>query len=375
MAAIGGIFNIDGGHCDSDILVRMSKAMSRRGRGGRSAVLLDSCGLFWGDGQTDSALSELGSVILLCDGQAVFENGGGSAKFFGESDARLWAGVFGRYGIEAPEHLYGEYAVAAYDRQKGELFLFREGGRPLYYAVCMGSVGFASEIKSIVAYLGEARVDRSIHLSHVLSRCGQYSGDDLYRHINDVGSGAGVVISRRGASTFDFLKGRSEKKSAQRLTKKPLGGELICPDEEGMRRMLCEILYAFDYPQFDHLMPTFLRDCEEAREDLRAVVDGALCFDLGYAAERRDRLSTMAGYRPLCVPPDTYILKERELKNMENILRSILSEVDKDKLEYIFETDIVEEIMKIENTARRVRCLGMVIQSEIWYEGYRICLN
>lgn len=377
MAAIGGVFNVNGAHCNSDVVVRMSKSMNRRGGGSRSAVMLGACGLFWGDGQTDSALSELGSVILLCDGRVSPWDGGASASFFGEGDARLCVSAFAGYGVGFSEHLSGEYAIAAYDRQKEELVLFRngDGGRPLFYAVGIDSVGFASEIKGVVAFLGEARVKRSALVSHVLSRYGQYSGEDLYCNINDVRSGRGVVISRGGCTPFDSRQIRTAGGSAQGKAKRRVGGELICPDEEGMSRLLCEILYAFDYPQFDYLMPTFLRDCVRWADEGGEVIDGALCFDLEYASERRDRLSIMAGYRPVCVPPDTYTPKEKEMKNMERVLLSLMSRVDRHKLEYIFETDIVSEIMKIENTARRIRCLGMAIQCDVWYEGYRILLE
>ena len=377
MAAIGGVFNINGGICDGGALVRMSRAMSRRGRGSRAAVLLDRCGLFWGDGQSDSALCELGDLFVLCDGLILLEDEETGVDFFGESDSRMFAEAFGKYGLEVPEHIGGEYASAAYNRKKGELVLFgdREGLRPLYYSLCGSSVGFASEIKGLLAYLQEARVDRDILISHILSRYGQYSGEDIYRGINGVRLGSGLVISGQGISRFTYGQGRSRRCEETNIGEKRQLGNFVCPDEEGMKRMLCEILYAFDYPQFDCLMPTFLRDCSRAESDEGCVIDGALCYDIRYAAERRDRLSVMAGYRPRVVPPDRYAPRERELKNMEEVLHSLLSEADKEKLEYIFETDIVSEIMKIENMARRIRSLGMAIQSEIWYDGYRVTFD
>ena len=167
----------------------------------------------------------------------------------------------------------------------------------------------------------------------------------------------------------------SEDTDRQRIDKEYIGGAWVCPDEEGMCKMLSEILYAFDLPQFDCLMPSFLRDAERAKESLCGVVDGALCFDLSYAAERRDRLSVITGYRPNCIPTGRYTVRESDLKGMEKLLRSILSRVDRAKLEYIFGIDIEPEIMKIENAARRIRALGMAIQTEKWYDGYRIILE
>lgn len=376
MAAIGGIFNTDGRRADTEALMRMSKAMSRRGQGERSALILGGCSMFWGDAQKDSSLSELSDVILLCDGEIYTEDGSVKAKFFGESDARLCAEMFGKYGADTHAYLWGEYAIVALDRKKGELVLFRdrEGGRPLYYTQYMGSVAFSSEIKSLIAFLGEARIDRDKARLHILSRYGQYSGEDIYTYINDVRAGNGVKVSRCGTERFDFGQ-RSSAEEYESSVKNTVEGDFVCPDEEGLKRMLCEILYAFDYPQFDCLMPTFLRDCERARENEKSVVDGALCLCFTYAAERRDRLSTMIGYRPRCIPPERHKPKERELKRMEQILRSLLSETDKTKLEYIFGCDITDEALKIENTERRIRSLGMLIQSDMWYDGYRISLD
>ena len=375
MAAIGGIFNADGRRADSGALVRMSRAMSRRGLGGRSALILGGCALIWGDGQGDSALSEQSDVILLCDGE-IYVGGGARAEFFGESGARLCAEAFRKYGVDSHAHLRGEYAIAAFDRKKGELALLRdrEGGRPLYYTCLRDGVAFASEIKGLIAFLGEAQVSRERVRLQVLSRYGEYGGEDIYTYINDVRAGSGVVISGRGTDRFGFGQRTAWEEYGGEL-KGVIEGDLVCPDEEGLKRMLCEILYAFDYPQFDHLMPTFLRDCERARETEGYIADGALCLDLGYAAERRDRLSAMIGYRPRCVPPDRHRIKEKELKRMEQILRSILSGIDRAKLEYIFGAGITEEIFKIENIARRIRCLGMLIQSDMWYDGYRISLD
>lgn len=375
MASIGGIFNMSGGRISSDTLVKMSKASCRNMRGGRAAVMLGSCGMFWADGGFDSTLAERENIILLCDGEIYPDRGGERAGFFGESDARFCADIYEKYGALSFEHMGGEYAAAILERKKDELVLLRDptGSRPLFYAEDKGSIGFASEIKSIIAFLDDASVDRKTFTSHVLSRCGQYTGDDLYRSISSVEGGSGISVSGNGTARFDF-RGQYARSEGGENEGDAVGGDFVCPDEEGMRRMLWEILYAFDYPQFDCLMPTFLRDCEAAGRGDRCVADGALFFDLSYASERLDRLSAIAGYRPTCTVPHKYLPKERELRKMEDVLRSLLSHSDREKLGYIFETDIVGEINKIENTARRVRSLGMALQSILWYDGYRIRL-
>ena len=347
--------------------------MCRRGGEDREAAVLDDGAFFWGNRADECVSARLGDVTLLCDGDVYTEAKDVGVKYFGESDASMCAGVFGRYGNRMPEYLYGEYAVAAYDKGKGELTLFRDraGARPLFYARQEGRIGFASEIKGVLAFLGlSPSVDREVLRAHAFSGYGQYSGTDIYKNISDVGIGAGCVCSRLGVFPFKYM---SDEPSAE-IKEEPLliGGDLACPDEDGMSRLLYEILYAFDYPQFDHLMPSFVRDARRAEVEGGAVADGSLHFHIGYSVERRDRLSTLAGHRPKCAPPKTYVPKERELKKMEGVLKGLFSETDRAKLEYIFGFDVEKEIAGEGNTAKRIRYLGMAIQTDIWYDGYRI---
>ena len=142
-----------------------------------------------------------------------------------------------------------------------------------------------------------------------------------------------------------------------------------------MSRLLREVLYAFDYPQFDCLMPSFLRDARRAELEGGVVADGTLCTDIAYSLERRDRLSTLIGYRPRCAPPSKGVLRERELKKMEKVLKEIFLGLDRDKLRLIFGRDIEEEIGREGNTARRIRYIGMAIQTEAWLEGYGVYIE
>lgn len=374
MTAIGGIFNRFGEHCDTEALARMSKAMRRRSTDLRSALILDGCGFIWGSDARHGVLAESENVLLLCDGEVSIAPTGEGARYFGESEAGLCLSVYEKYGLSAREYLWGEYSYAAYNRAGGELVLARDRdrSRPLYYAQSATAVGFASEIKGILAFLGEARVSRDMLCAHIFSRYGEIRSSDIYTQINDVGES--VVISKNGVTDMRGLEACDDTEGHQ-VDREYIGGALVCPDEEGMGKMLSEILYAFDIPQFDCLMPSFLRDAKKAKDSLCGVVDGALCFDLSYAAERRDRLSVIVGYRPNCIPTGRYNVGECDLKKMEKLLRTLFFQVDRAKLEYIFGMDIEAEIMKIENTARRVRALGMAIQTEKWYDGYRIILE
>jgi len=71
----------------------------------------------------------------------------------GTGDAELIPHLFEQWGPQMLERLRGMFAIAVYDRAKGELFLARDpfGIKPLYWAVSGGRLGFASEVRALRA--------------------------------------------------------------------------------------------------------------------------------------------------------------------------------------------------------------------------------
>lgn len=381
MAAIGGIFNVSGGSCDTAALVRMSKATLSRGgkHGQREAAVLGDTGLFWISEAEKNVSARRDEIITVCDGEIYTESemgiGAERLRAFDESDAETCLEAYLKYGIDIGEHISGDLALCVYDRRKKELFLIRTGNGmpPLYYGIKDSSIGFASELGGMLAFFDSpAEVSRSTLRAHVLSRGGQYNGTDLYRDIYSVEQMSGCLCSRLGITPFKYVSFPSTPSTEQRI--EAFGGELVCPDEEGMSRLLRETLYAFGYPQFDCLMPSFLRDVKISEETGRAIFDGTLCCDIGYSLERRYALCSIGGYRPVCLPPPVCTVKEKELKKMESIMLSLFSERDKQQTAFVLGDDIENELLRERNTALRIRYLGMALQSVIWYDTMRITL-
>lgn len=393
MAAIGGVFSLVDTRNDTDALVRMSRAMLPRGGSEREAYISESIGMFFGRGcdstESPMAVNTVGSVgadgrsnsefMLLCDGEIFTgdEKSGERARFFGESDAAIALEGFMRYGGEMGEHFSGEFAIAAYDGRRKELLLLRDssGGRPLYYLREGDRIAFASEIKGLLAFMeSPAAISRENLCRHVFSSCGQLGGCDIYRDIFEVERGGGCVCSR--ISTVPFFY-KSMERTHRDVYPRTVGGDFVCPDEDGLNRLLTEILFVFDYPQFDHLMPSFLRDLRMAKDigGTVAVSDGSLCMDIPYSTQRRDRLSVMAGARVPCVPPSRVTVRERGLKKMERVLKNILLETDRGELCYIFGDDWERQISEIGNAERRIRAMGMMAQAGVFLRSYRLDRN
>lgn len=68
------------------------------------------------------------------------------------STAEAIVHLYGQYGVDFLQHLYGPYTLIVIDEQKGKLLIVRDkvGERPLFYLLLDGNLIFASEIKSLL---------------------------------------------------------------------------------------------------------------------------------------------------------------------------------------------------------------------------------
>ncbi|TDO12467.1 asparagine synthase (glutamine-hydrolysing) [Mycobacterium sp. BK086] len=82
-------------------------------------------------------------------------------RFTTDSDSEIALHLYHELGMEAPQHLRGEFAVIIADERQRAMFAIRDrfGVKPLYYAVVNGEVFFASEIKALLALGVPARWD------------------------------------------------------------------------------------------------------------------------------------------------------------------------------------------------------------------------
>lgn len=74
-------------------------------------------------------------------------------SFKTNSDTEVIIAAYLMHGLDFVQHLNGMFAIALWDRNAQELYLFRDrlGEKPLYYSTIDGSFLFASEIRSILA--------------------------------------------------------------------------------------------------------------------------------------------------------------------------------------------------------------------------------
>jgi asparagine synthase (glutamine-hydrolysing) len=82
------------------------------------------------------------------------------------SDSQLILMAYDRWGLDCPQHLLGDFAVAIWDDRDRRLFCFRDtiGVKPFYYLVSQQRFIFASDIRAVLACPG---VERQLDLTYV----------------------------------------------------------------------------------------------------------------------------------------------------------------------------------------------------------------
>lgn len=70
------------------------------------------------------------------------------------SDTEVILAGYLKWGVQCVEHFNGMFAIALYDRDRAELWLFRDriGKKPLYYWIDNQNIAFASELKPIMLW-------------------------------------------------------------------------------------------------------------------------------------------------------------------------------------------------------------------------------
>ncbi|MBQ9783455.1 MAG: hypothetical protein IJW44_02940 [Clostridia bacterium] len=389
MSAIGGVVNLEGQGIATSVVLDMSRAMLGRAKEQRGAYLTKRAGLFhnrslgWESEaarQPRTATKKGKHVTVVLDGYPLGRDPqAGLERSLGlESAAELVLEYYLAFGASFLGSLSGAFAVAIYDEERGELLLARdrEGRCPLFYAVEDGTLAFASEIKALLRFLpGAAEIDGEALRAHWRASCGECAGETLYREIRAIPPGHCGIYSRMGMSVYAYEAEpipREEARDGGQITPR-----LICPCETGLRDILTQAVFAFDYPQFDYLMPGFFQALDELNQQKKrtaTVEDGTLYMNLGYAYERADRLGAMKGVTVTPAVPASFSLRQRELKKMDRLLRDLVAEGDGARLSRLFGEGWQEMVSEEKNLAKRIRMQGILYQTGIWMEHYRLAV-
>ena len=385
MSSMCGIVDFEKKSVDFSTLRQMGRAMVLRGQDQSGAYLQGGIGFFHNralDGEPEcarqpyTALRNGHAYTVMLDGELAASRdarGRFSCFDFG-SAAEAILEAYWLHGLDFAPYVRGSFAFAICDEYRGEILLARsaDGARPLYYTYENGRLVFASEIKGMLRALGGApSVDRMALRRHWRSAAGV--GDGIYSASCAVAAGTCMIVSRVDCQE------RALPCGAEELLDEGVG-ELCVPlleDALPLRVCLDEALQAFDYPQFDAEMPSYLQALARARaKNARAVriLDGTRRESLAYARVREDRLGGFYGMRVYGVsaPEEHGRAEKKAYRALESALWECAETCDERLLARVYGEDLWDVIRSQKEKARRIRMLGMLCQTEPWIERYGV---
>jgi asparagine synthase (glutamine-hydrolysing) len=137
--------------------------------------------------------AEIANELKLLKGES-------KLNFISSSDSEVILEAFAHWGTDFVEKLNGMFAIAIYDTQEKELFLFRDriGIKPLYYYLDNNDLVFSSELKSILTIpkiprqLNKESIAQFFHLGFIPAP------NSIYHSIYKLEAGSFIKISEKG---------------------------------------------------------------------------------------------------------------------------------------------------------------------------------
>ncbi len=212
MCGICGIYDLTGSHLiTSEMINKMLKAIRHRGPDGSDIKLFGGAALGFNrlsfidlEGGMQPLSNEDGTVTMVCNGE-IFNHPELKAEliskghsFKTKTDVEVILHLYEEYGLDFPNKLNGQFAIALYDSNTEEMLLVRDqiGICPLFYTVSDGRVVFGSEIKAILEC---PWVERKLNLKAVdqlMNYPGSVSPETFFKGINSLKAGHLLRIKR-----------------------------------------------------------------------------------------------------------------------------------------------------------------------------------
>lgn len=393
MSAIGGIIDFKRDYVDFLELNKMRKALGMRGRKKSSAYVDRGIGMFYSsDG------------IIESEQPYLSERRGYTSVMVMDCYAYGAEAVFEKYrtiGVEMLGGLRAPFAIALYDAERRMLLLARDkvGEKPIFYKAIGGRVYFASEIKGLLALEKEkngVKINCEKLSQHLTSPQGVYSVSEIYCGFSELRAGECILFTEIGVSKFFFDDIRDERKMLPRqlFKRKLIISDVIKKiDSLELENALSDSLIAFDLPQFDAYMPrlcAILHNSAEGNNLILKYADNMKIQAPRYAYLREDRLSSFYGVigRGVVVKKSECELAEEEAehKYLYGLLKERFFELDFENLNIIknifgepkssYVLRMIEkEGEKKEDTALKIRILGMLCQTVEWSRLFGVELS
>lgn len=223
MSGILGIWNRDERPVEPVVFRRMAESLAHRGRDGFHSWRANSAALgcqllrVTPESATEKQpfVGRSGASVVfdgrLDNRQDVLNHLGPRSVPFDAPDPELVLAVYEQFGERFSEYLNGDFAVAVFDSERGQLLLARDaiGVRPLYYYQTGATLLFASEVKALLAHPERPQQPNEDVLAwYILRRPGvDTRGETFFRGVFSVQPAHIVTITREHIRTrryWDF---------------------------------------------------------------------------------------------------------------------------------------------------------------------------
>jgi len=265
MCGIAGFWDLTSATSDAEaVLHRMMEAIRHRGPDDSGQWLDPDSGIALGHRRLSildlspeghqPMVSVSGRFILIYNGEIYNfcelrqEEEARGTRFRGHSDTEIMLAVFERYGVvEGTKRLAGMFAFVLWDRVERVMHLGRDriGEKPLYYALCKGTLLFGSELKSLKVHPAwNGQIDRGslalyLRYNYVPAPRG------IYTELRKLEPATILTVSVAGAMSTTTYWSLTEV--VQQGMETPLSGsddELVDQLEARLRRTIAEEMLA-----------------------------------------------------------------------------------------------------------------------------------
>ena len=126
--------------------------------------------------------------------------------FHTNSDTEVILAGYLKWGAQCVEHFNGMFAIALYDRDSGELWLFRDriGKKPLYYWIDNQNIVFASELKPIMLCPDFQKEIRRDILPRYLARGYINAPDTIFQNVYKLEPGSFLRFANGKVKTHKY---------------------------------------------------------------------------------------------------------------------------------------------------------------------------
>ena len=131
-------------------------------------------------------------------------------RFNGNSDTEVLTQCFEEFGLKAVNYLQGMFSIIIYDFKKKKLYGFRDrlGIKPLYYLDNDDNTIFCSEIKPLLNYVKEKKIDNDVVSDFFFKGFLSHGEKTFFKEINSVCPGNIIEVSKsiKKKSFYNLVK-------------------------------------------------------------------------------------------------------------------------------------------------------------------------